>query len=380
MVEIEVNALGKKKVELRNPWIYNREIKSIVGNPELGEVGILKSGEKLVAIGFVNTKSKIVFRVLDFNVDVDVGKVIRERIKNAVDRRKDLSNTNSLRLIHAEADGLPGLVVDKYGDNVICSFDSAGADRFKSEIVYAIKELVKPKGIYEKANAVRGKERLDVKNQVLYGQVDDEFIVFENGKRFKTYLKDSQKTGFYLDQRKNRQVVSNFCGERTLDLFAHSGAFGIYTNAKFTKFVEISKKTADLIKDNCKLNNVENFEIVNGDVFKFLESENNRYDLIVIDPPAFAKNRNSLSSAKRGLKYLLVNSLKLLEKGGYLAIFSCSHVVGYKELLDISLSSSIAIGISLEVVEFLKQDIDHPSLLNVPSSLYLTGLLLKKVN
>ncbi len=380
MVEVEVNALGKKKAELKNPWIYNREIKRVVGNPKPGTVGVLKYGNEPLAIGFVNTKSKIVFRVLDFNVDVDVEKIIRERIKSAIDRRKRLTNTNSFRLVHAEADGLPGLVVDRYGDNVICSFDSAGVDRLKGKIVELINGFVRPKGIYEKANAVREKEGLDVKNQMLFGQVDDEFIVVENCRKFKTYLKDSQKTGFYLDQRKNRQIVSNFGGERTLDLFAHSGAFGIYANARFTKFVEVSKKAADLIKENCKLNGIENFEIIVGDAFEFLEGENDKYDLIVIDPPAFAKNRNALKGAKRGLKYLLVNSLKLLEKGGHLAIFSCSHAVGYKELLDISLSSSIASGVTLEVVEFLKQDIDHPFLLNVPSSLYLTGLLLRRVN
>ena len=380
MVEVEVNALGEKKVKFRNPWIYNREIKRITGNPEPGEVGILKINGDPVAIGYVNKKSKIVFRVLDFNVDVDIEGVIEKRLKDAIERRKGIKNTNSYRLVHAEADGLPGLVVDKYGDNVICSFDSAGVDRFKGKIVELIRRLVKPKGIYEKASAVRKKEGLDVKSQPLFGQVDDEFIVFENDKRFKTFLKDSQKTGFYLDQRKNRQIVSRYGRERTLDLFAHSGAFGIYVNATFTKFVEISKKAVELIEENCKLNDIGNFEVVTGDVFKFLENENDKYDLIVIDPPAFAKNRNALKGAKRGLKYLLVNSLRLLENGGHLAIFSCSHVVGYKELLDISLSSSIALGVSLEVVEFLKQDIDHPYLLNVPSSLYLTGLLLKRVS
>ena len=380
MVEIEVNALGEKKVGLKNPWIYNREIKRIVGNPEPGAVGILKVGREPVAIGFVNTKSKIVFRILDFDINVDVNGLVERRLKDAIKRRRLIKNANSYRLVHAEADGLPGLVIDRYGDNVICSFDSAGIDRFKDDIVELVKDLVKPKGIYEKANAVREKEGLSVKSQVLFGQVDDEFIVVENGRRFKTYLKDSQKTGFYLDQRRNRQIVSNFGGKRTLDLFAHSGAFGIYVNATFTRFVEISKKTADLIEENCRLNGVKNFEIVTDDVFEFLESENDRYDLIIIDPPAFAKNKNALRGAKRGLKYLLVNSLKLLEKGGHLAIFSCSHVVGYKELLDISLSSSITLGISLEVVEFLKQDIDHPYLLNAPSSLYLTGLLLKRVS
>ncbi len=380
MVEVEVNALGKKKVELKNPWIYNREIKRIEGNPEPGAIGILKVGKEPVAIGFVNTKSKIVFRILDFDINVDVNGLVERRLKDAIDRRRLIKNTNAYRLVHAEADGLPGLVIDRYGDNVICSFDSAGIDRFKYDVVELIKDLVKPKGIYEKANAVREKEGLDVKSQMLFGQVDDEFIVVENGRRFKTYLKDSQKTGFYLDQRKNRQIVSNFGWERTLDLFAHSGAFGIYANGKFTKFVEISKKAADLIEKNCRLNGIKNFEIVTGDVFEFLEGENDKYDLIIIDPPAFAKNKNALRGAKRGLKYLLVNSLKLLKKGGYLAIFSCSHVVGYQELLNISLSSSIALGVSLEVIEFLKQDIDHPYLLNVLSSLYLTGLLLRKAN
>jgi 23S rRNA (cytosine1962-C5)-methyltransferase len=142
--------------------------------------------------------------------------------------------------------------------------------------------------------------------------------------------------------------------------------------------VEISALACSLIEKNCELNNLQNYEIVKADVFKFLENEKEKYDLIIVDPPAFAKTKSARKGAIKGWKYLIVNSLKLLEKGGYLALFSCSHSITSKDLLDLALSSSVIDNSYLEVIEFLKQDIDHPYMINIPNSLYLTGVLLRK--
>ena len=283
-----------------------------------------------------------------------------------------------MRLIHSEADFLPGLIVDMYKDNLIVSFTTAGMDNFKGIIVELLIALLNPKGIYEKGDKIRQKEGLEIASQTLYGEVDDEFIILENNKKFYTRLKEGQKTGFFLDQRKNRKIVGEYGNKRTLDLFANAGGFGIYAGAEFTKFVEISALACSLIEKNCELNGIENYEIVKSDVFKFLEKEKNMYDLIIIDPPAFAKNKNARKGAIKGWKYLIVNSLKILEEGGYLALFSCSHSITSKDLLDLALSSSVLDNSYLEVIEFMKQDIDHPYLLNIPNSLYLTGVLLRK--
>ncbi len=381
MVEVEIKNTALNKIGQRAVWIYNREIKTIKGDVESGSIAVLTYRGKELAIGFVNPKSKITFRVIEFYPlkNSDIEQIIERRIEKAIRKRDQIKNTNSVRLIHSEADGLPGLIVDRYGKNIICSFDTAGMDRLKALVVDKLIKSVKPNGIFEKANKVREKEGLPVEDKLLYGNIDDEFIVEENGRLFKAVLKGSQKTGFYLDQRKNRQIASMYGNRRTLDLFSFSGGFGIYAKAEYTKFVDVSEKAIKLVEKNCALNGIENYDTVKMDVFKFLESEKERYDLIIIDPPAFAKNKNALKGAINGLKFITINALRLLEQNGHIAIFSCSNAIGFEQLLQVVKTSSQKVECELELISFLKQDVDHPFLINIPSSLYLTGLLLKKV-
>jgi 23S rRNA (cytosine1962-C5)-methyltransferase len=387
---VEIRKSAYEKLKKRFPWVYKNEIIKL---PECdkGSIADLTYKGKYVATAFINPLSKITARVISFEkvlVDIDF---FYTRIKNALEKRavsidsknimlslEQKFNSNSLRLIHSEADFLPGLIVDKYGSNLIISFTTAGMDNFKGIIVEILIELLNPKGIYEKGDKIREKEGLEVINETLYGNVDDEFMIIENNKKFLTHLKVGQKTGFFLDQRKNRKIVGEYGNKKTLDLFANAGGFGIYANASFTKFVEISALACSQIERNCELNNLKNYEIIKADVFKFLENEKEMYDLIIIDPPAFAKNKNAKKGALKGWKYLIVNSLKLLEENGYLALFSCSNAINSKDLLDLALSSAIIEKCNLEVIEFLKQDIDHPYVLNIPNSLYLTGVLLRR--
>jgi len=376
-MKIEITKEAYNKLKKRFPWIYKNEIVSL---PECdpGSIADLTYKGEYVATAFVNPLSKITARNVSFEkVNID-REFFKKRIKSAIEKRNGIKNTNSLRLIHSEADFLPGLIADKYGDNLVVSFTTAGMDNFKGIIIEILIDLLNPKGIYEKGDKIREKEGLEVVSHTLYGNVDNEFIIEENSKKFLTNLKDGQKTGFFLDQRKNRQIVGNYGKKKTLDLFSNAGGFGIYSNAEYVKFVEISALACSQIEKNCELNSLENYDIIKADVFKFLEKETQKYDLIIVDPPAFAKNKKARSGAIKGWKYLIVNSLKLLEKDGYIALFSCSHSITSKDLLDLALSSSIIDGSYLEVVEFLKQDIDHPYMLNIPNSLYLTGVLLRK--
>jgi len=377
-MKAEIKKEAYNKLKKHFPWVYKNEIIKVPEcNP--GDVVDLVYNGEYAATAFFNPLSKISARVISFErVHID-REFFEKRIKKAINKRESLKNiTNSFRLIHSEADFLPGLIVDKYGDYLVVSFTTAGMDNFKGIIIEILIDLLSPKGIYEKADKIRIKEGLEVVSQKLYGEIEDEFLIIENNKKFLTNLISGQKTGFFLDQRKNRKVVGSFRNKKTLDLFANAGGFGIYANAEFTKFVEISASACSLIEKNCELNNLKNYEIVKSDVFKFLEREKEKYDLIIIDPPAFAKNKNAKKGALKGWKYLIVNSLKLLEDGGYLALFSCSHSINQKDLLDLALSSSIIDNSYLEVIEFLKQDIDHPFILNIPNSLYLTGVLLRK--
>jgi len=378
-MKVEITKSGYEKLKKRFPWLYKNELKKV---PECdkGSIADLIYKDKYVATAFINPFSKITARIVSFKKETIDKEFFEKRIKKALEKREGLKNiTNSYRLIHSEADFLPGLIVDKYADNLVVSFTSAGMDNFKGLIIEILINLLNPKGIYEKGDKIREKEGLEVVNQTFYGEVDDEFIIKEYDKKFLTFLKEGQKTGFFLDQRKNRKIVGEYGGKKTLDLFANAGGFGIYANASFTKFVEISPLACSLIERNCELNNLKNYEIVKMDVFKFLESEKEKYDLIIIDPPAFAKTKSARTGAIKGWKYLIVNALKLLEDEGYLALFSCSHSITSKDLLDLALSSSIIERCNLEVIEFLKQDIDHPYILNIPNSLYLTGVLLRRL-
>ncbi len=376
-MKVEIKKEGYLKLKKRLPWLYKNEIVQIP-KCDKGSIADLVYKGEFVAKAFINPLSKITARILSFeNENID-SEFFKRRIKKAVYKRR-FNNTDSFRLIHSEADFLPGLIVDKYGDNLVVSFTSAGMDNFKGVIIKSLIDILSPKGIYEKGDKIREKEGLDVESYTLYGEVDDEFVIIENSKKFLTHLKEGQKTGFFLDQRKNREIVGNYGNKKTLDLFANAGGFGIYANAEYTKFVEISPLACSQIEKNCELNSLRNYEIIKDDVFKFLESEKEKYDLIIVDPPAFAKNKKARTGAIKGWKYLIVNSLKLLEKEGYLALFSCSHSITSKDLLDLALSSSIIDNSYLEVVEFLKQDVDHPYMLNIPNSLYLTGVLLRKV-
>ena len=375
----EINKDAFLKLKRKFPWVYKNEIVSMPEcNP--GDVVDLVYKGKYVATAFLNPLSKITARVINFEKTHIHREFFEKRIKEAIEKRNGLEKiTNSYRLIHSEADFMPGFIVDKYGEYLVLSVTSAGIENFKGIILEILIDLLNPKGIYEKGDKIREKEGLEVISQKLYGEIEDDFIIIENNKKFLTNLISGQKTGFFLDQRKNRKIVGEYGNNKTLDLFANAGGFGIYANAKYTKFIEISAGACSLIEKNCELNNLQNYEIIKADVFKFLEKENEIYDLIIIDPPAFAKNKNAKKGALKGWKYLIVNSLKLLEKGGYLALFSCSHAITQKDLLDLALSSSIIDNSYLEVIDFLKQDIDHPYVLNIPNSLYLTGVLLRKV-
>jgi 23S rRNA (cytosine1962-C5)-methyltransferase len=384
-MKIEITKEAFNKLKKRIPWVYKNELISI---PECdkGSIADLTYKGEYVATAFINPLSKITARILSFEkINID-REFFKQRLKKAIEKRNlnngifkiNASVTNSARIIHSEADFLPGLIVDKYGDNLVVSFTTAGMDNFKGVIIELLIELLNPKGIYEKGDKIRQKEGLEVVSHTLWGSVDNEFIIEENGKKFLTDLKEGQKTGFFLDQRKNRYMVGKFGNKKTLDLFSNAGGFGIYANAEYTKFVEISALACSQIERNCELNGVENYDIIKADVFKFLESEKETYDLIIIDPPAFAKNKKARSGAIKGWKYLIVNALKLLEDGGYLALFSCSHSITSKDLLDLALSSSVIDNSYLSLMEFLKQDYDHPYVLNIPNSLYLTGVLLRK--
>ncbi|WP_035586649.1 class I SAM-dependent rRNA methyltransferase [Hippea jasoniae] len=379
METVEITSKGFEKLRRGEVWIYNKEIESIP-SVKVGSIATLTFKSKPYALAFINPLSKITARVLTFNINETIDKKFFEkRIKNAIDRRKTIKNTDAFRLIHAEADNLPGLIVDKYADHLVVSFDSAGINNFREIIIQILKNMLKPSVVYERANPSATKEGLTNASRTIYGTLKENLTITEENKSFFITIKEGQKTGFYLDQRKNRSIIATLKPKKLLDLFAYSGGFGIRANADFTKFVEISDRNCQLIEKNCKLNKLKNYQIINDNVFDFLEKETARYDTIVIDPPPFAKNKKAVNNAIKATTFLIDRALKLLENNGFLAIFSCSKAVGYNELLLAALKASTKNSCRLETIAYLKQDIDHPSIINIPSSHYLSGFLFRKI-
>lgn len=381
--KVEITKDGYEKILSKNPWIYNKEIKKIPKNIIPGEIVKIYFKNTFCGVGYINPKSKIVIRVLSYE-DVEINEnFLKEKIEKAFNKRKELLKiTNAVRLIHAEADGLPGLVVDYYDGYLSLQINTFGMERLRDSILKSLIDIINPKGIIEKSDEKsREKEGLETEKKVIFGTIPERILINEYDAKFLVSLAESQKTGFYLDQRVNRKIVSSYVKEgfRVLDLFCNTGGFGIHCgkkDANFIKFVDISSSALSQVEENLQLNNIKNCEIVKDDVFDFLKKEKEKYDLIILDPPPFAKNRKEKQDALRGFKYLILNSLKILNQDGYLAIFSCSQNITLEDLINTTYESLKDTRTMAEFIQFFTQDKDHPYILNIPTSFYLKGIMI----
>ncbi len=388
MKKLVVKNTAAKKLRLFNPWVYQNEIAMLPEGLESGElVEVVDLKQQSYGIGYANAKSVITLRMLSFKQEKIDGRWITQRLQDAmVSRHSIMEHSNSCRLVHSEADGLPGLMLDFYDGVVAMAINTAGMERLRQEIIDAVVSVIKPLGIYEKSDAAsRQKEGLDTKEGVIYGEVPERIEVVEFGCAFGLELKNAQKTGFYLDQRFNHGVLTEYIDETTtmLDLFCNVGGFGMHAlNAGAAKvtFVDISKQAMAQVKANLKLNNFESesAECVVDNAMDFIQKAGEKgpsYDIVVLDPPSFAKTKEQAQGAISGFKHLMLNGIKVCKPGGLVALFSCSYHVGMDDLLNLSLEASRDTGRQLKVLEHLYQDKDHPYVLNVPNSLYLKGLL-----
>ena len=383
--KIQITKEGYEKILSKNPWIYNKEIIKIPKDITQGEIVKVYFKNTFCGIGYINPKSKITIRILSFE-DTQVNEnFIKGKIEKAYNKRKELLNiTNAVRLIHAEADGLPGLVVDYYDGYLALQINTFGMERLRDIILKGLIDIINPKGIIEKSDEKsREKEGLKTEKKVIFGKIPEKILINEYDVKFLVSLQESQKTGFYLDQRINRKVVSEYVKEgfKVLDLFCNAGGFGVHCGKKganFIKFVDISSSALSQVEENTQLNGIKSYEIVKDDVFDFLKKEKEKYDLIVLDPPPFAKNKKEKQDALRGFKYLILNSLKLLNPNGYLAIFSCSQNITLEELINTTYESLKDTRMMAEFVQFFTQDKDHPYILNIPTSFYLKGLMVSR--
>jgi len=380
-----------KSVRRRHPWVFSGSVSQTKGSPAPGGVvRVLDANGGFLAWGYYNDRSKIQVRLLEWNEDVLIdGSWWRQRLEASILRRAGLANRPDLdayRLVNAEADLLPGLVVDRYGDFLVLQALTAGIQRIKHELAECLEALLGSAGIYERGDSWSlDLEGVDAESGVLRGEEPpDRVCICECGHRFWVDVKRGQKTGFFLDQRLNREAVARYAeGKRILDCFSYTGAFSVYlaaAGAHSVTLVEGSSEAYALSEENLHLNGLvsSGSESCEGNAFEVLRGFRDRaqtFDMVVLDPPKFANARSKVESAARGYKDINLLAMKLLLPEGILATFSCSGNVSAERFQRIVSEAATDAGRQVQVLEQLAHGPDHPTLLSFPESMYLKGLI-----
>lgn len=391
MASVKLKSSRDKIIHNKHPWIFSGAVDSISGKPSNGEtVEILRSNGEIFGRGSYSANSQIRIRVLSFNPDEKIDDdFLRKKILDAINLRTQIINqneTNAFRLINAESDGLPGVIVDKYNDHLVCQFLSAGSEYLKKEIVKILAEEMKPNGIYERSDVdVRGKEKLEPISGLLFGNQPEDIVeIKENGIKFLVNIKEGHKTGFYLDQSENRKIFSEFTKEKTvLNCFSYTGGFSVYAligRAEKVFNIETSSPANELAKKNIQINKLAEtkVEYITEDVFKALRKfrdERKTFDVIVLDPPKFAESASQITKAGKGYKDINLLAIKLLNPGGVLFTFSCSGHITPELFQKIVAGSAMDSGREVKIIKQLSQSPDHPVSLNFPEAHYLKGLI-----
>lgn len=368
-------------------WVYQNELIAPIDAEDGEVVDVLSHNSEFLGRGYINQKSKITVRILTFEQRTIDQDFFTSRLQQALKKRTNITgSSDAYRVVHSEADFLPGLIVDWYNGYAAIQINTLGMECFRKEIIKALIDVLNPMGIFDKSDMkVRTKEGIETLNGVIYGEVPQEITISENGISFVVNLYEGQKTGFYLDQRRNRHALANHIhkNDKVLDIFCNAGGFGLYAlkNGAHVRFVDLADHALAQVAQNITLNGFETCDIIKQDAFDFLTLEKmtkNTYDCIVLDPPPFAKTKKEAEGAIKGFKFLLSAALKLLNEDGIVAVFSCSHHVSLNDLQELSLEASTKARIPLEVIEVLRADEDHPYILNIPNSAYLSGIVLRK--
>jgi 23S rRNA (cytosine1962-C5)-methyltransferase len=381
--QVTISQRGADRIRTGHLWVYRSDVRS--AEAESGDIVLVKDERgNFVGHAFYSTRSQIAVRLLTRD-DVPVDRAFFVgRIQAAAEFRKlVVENTEACRLIYSEADLLPSLIVDRYGDFLVLQTLSQGTERRKEEFVSILAELFSPRGILERNDPrVRELEGLDRRVSLLFGQVPEEVIVSRNGIRFVHDLHKGQKTGAFLDQRENHSAAVAYASGEVLDCFTYHGGFAltIAPRATHVEGIDLSNAAIAIARRNQELNQISNvtFREANSfDVLKAYDEAGRKFDMVILDPPAFAKNRDSVPSAMRGYKEINLRAIKILKPGGILITCSCSYHISESLFLQIIAEAATDARKALQIVERRTQARDHAILLTMPETHYLKCLILR---
>jgi 23S rRNA (cytosine1962-C5)-methyltransferase len=376
---------GEARVRSGHPWIFRSDVARADGVAAGAVVRVLAPGGRPLGFAFFSSRSEIQLRMLERGETL-APTFLRDRLRAARAWRDAVApGVEACRIVHGEGDGLPSLVVDRYGEYLVVQTLAQATDALKGEIVSALVELFQPRGILERNDPrVRGLEGLAAQTGILHGEVPTAVTVTENGVRFEADLWRGQKTGLFLDQRENHAMAREYARGRVLDAFTYHGGFGLQVAAKADEVVavDVSADAVARVRSNAALNGITNVTAREANVFDLLhdfDARGERFDTVILDPPAFAKSKAAVEKARRGYKEINLRALKILRPGGCLVTCSCSYHVHEADLEEILADAAADAATSVSVVEKRRQARDHPVLLGVPETYYLKCFVLRKL-
>lgn len=383
-------------IKAGGPWIFDNEIAKIEGTFSNGDVVEIHDFDGYpMGKGFINQNSKIRIRMMCRNVNQEINEeFLKMRVKNAWEYRKKTVDTSSCRVIFGEADFLPGLVVDKFSDVLVVESLALGIDKMKETILKLLKEVLEEdgiavRGIYERSDAkIRMKEGMERVKGFIGEEFDTKVEIVENGVHYLVDVRDGQKTGFFLDQKYNRLAIQKLCKDaRVLDCFTHTGSFALnagIAGAKSVLGVDASELAIAQAEENAKLNGLEQtVSFRTEDVFELLPElleKGEQFDVVILDPPAFTKSRDSIKNAIKGYREINLRAMKLVKDGGYLATCSCSHFMSYELFTKTINQAAHNVHKRIRQVEFRTQAPDHPILWAAEESYYLKFYIFQVVD
>ncbi|MBT8147451.1 MAG: class I SAM-dependent rRNA methyltransferase [Gammaproteobacteria bacterium] len=378
-----------------HPWVFSGAIDSVEGTPEAGElVQVISHDQRVLGVGGYSPHSQIRVRLFSFSESTVDESFFRHTVSAALAKREPLLDDpqrNSYRLIFGESDHLPGLVVDKYNDFLVCQYQFAGLENWKSLLTEILAEQTRCQGIFEKSDtASRKREGLAPGEGVLWGQAPpDELVIQENGMQLEVNIQSGQKTGFYLDQADNRILTSRYCTDReVLNCFSYTGAFSISAlaaGASHVTSVDSSRPALEILQRNLQRNNLDSNlhsceEARVANLLRDWHKQNRQVDMVILDPPKFAEHKSQVMKASRAYKDLAMQAAKLIRPGGLLVSFSCSGGIDLKLFQKITADALLDARREGEVIQYLHQSSDHPIALAFPESQYLKGLVCRIVS